>query len=152
MTESEASLLRRLSEIGVNVDGIWDLVNAKYSYPLAIPVLVEFLEDRDLDEWTLEGVVRSLTVREAKGVANAALFRLFHRTPKENVLFLWAIGNTLGALTVKDDLATILNIVNDQSYGVSRQMFVYALWKFGKGEVEETLIKLLSDDDVVLHA
>ena len=46
----------------------------------------------------------------------------------------------------------ILKIVNDPSNGESRRMFVFALGKIKSKQVEETLIQLLDDKEVALHA
>lgn len=106
------------------------------------------------DKWIKEGIVRALLVKEASGIANAPLFEEYNRTAKseENSSYLWAIGNTICGIAKPDDLQHILNIVNDRNNGTSRQIFVMALGRFKNYPVTETLINLLDDNDVQLHA
>jgi hypothetical protein len=64
----ETPLLAELASVGVKVDSIWDLVNAKWSYPTAIPVLSAYLR-RVHHPLLREGIARALTVPEARGAA-----------------------------------------------------------------------------------
>lgn len=154
MRSNSKDIIERLAEVGIVVDSIYDLVNTKESYPEAIPALIELLREGVSDENNQrEGVIRSLTVKEARGIAGPVLLQEYFRTPKNKEITRWVIGNAMTFAMTVNELGVVLEIVRDKSNGMSRQMFVLALSKFPKSkEVEDTLIKLLSDDDVVVHA
>lgn len=59
-------LLADLAAVGIKVDSVWDLVNVKYPYPAAIPVLAAHLK-RVRHPILREGIGRALTVPEARG-------------------------------------------------------------------------------------
>lgn len=136
---------------GVFVDDIYDLVNTKKSYPEAIPILVNLLKNQQVqDPKLLEGIVRSLAVKEAKGVANETVFKKFIEVQQD--WLRWAIGNTINVIATAEDLDKLIVIVKDKKYGTARQMPTMALGRFKSSVVEDTLISLLNDTDVLPHA
>lgn len=145
-------ICEELAKIGINVAGVYDLVNSKASYPEAIPVLVNLLQYDFSNEKAQEGIVRALTVKEAIGIANKSLLRLYEVTPKAQNLFRWTIGNAFTVVMTREDVPDVLRIVRSKGNGMSRQMFVLALGKFNNPEIERTLIELLDDDEVVIQA
>ena len=57
-----------LQQAGVEVNSVFDLVNARRAYPQAIPSLLKCLAE--INEPVIkEGVVRALTVKEARGIS-----------------------------------------------------------------------------------
>ncbi len=150
--KSDNEIIRNeLSKVGVAVDDIYELVNTKKKYTSAIPTLVKLLSKVNLDN-SKEGIIRALSVKEAKGVAGQALLQVYQETSKEKQMLLWAIGNTFETIASDKELDEILKIVNDPENGISRQMFVLSLRNFELSKVETTLIKLLDDDEVCAHA
>lgn len=137
---------------GVCVSSVFDLVNTKGEYTQAIPVLIEFAEAGLRDPLIMEGVVRALTTRHAKGKANKALLALFHGTSMDNVSLKWAIGNAIKAIITPDDLSGVLEIVRDKRHGITRQEFVAALAPIHSPAVDGVLVELLDDEDVAAHA
>ena len=91
---------RDMERVGLSASSPWDLVNMRESYPAAVPVLLKWLERADVDPADpdclrfREGIVRSLAVQEARGIAGPALVREFHR-PGVPAAYRWAVGNTL---------------------------------------------------------
>lgn len=149
----ELKIQRLLADVGIKVDSIYDLVNTKRSYPEAIPILISLLEDETvLDDRIREGVIRALAVKEAKGLAGSVLIKEFYRIPRDKMMLRWAIGSTLEVVITGENLDDVIEIVQDKQNGISRQMFVFALGKFNLPIVKETLIRLLDDDDVTIHA
>jgi len=71
-----AQALRKQARL--NVTSVWDLVNTRAPYPEAIPVLLEWLP-RVRHPRIKEGIVRALTVKEARGVAGKLLIDEFKR-------------------------------------------------------------------------
>lgn len=153
MKEDEEKIREELSKVGIYVDSIYDLVNNKKPYPQAIPVLILLLKKGDISNCRIrEGIIRSLAVKEAKGKANAVLINEYKRTPIEQQSLRWSIGNSIRVLITDKDIEDVLEIVRNKENGSSRQMFVLALGKFKSEIVEDTLIQLLNDEEVTVHA
>lgn len=145
-------LIDELSNVGIKINSIWDLVNTKNSYPKAIDILINHLS-KSYSEKTKEGIIRSLAVKEAKGKASPALIDIYNKTSKDETTLRWIIGNTVCITITTNDAKQILEIVKDKSNGISRQMFVLALGKIEHTkDSEDTLIMLLDDEDVCLQA
>lgn len=141
-----------LSKVGVLINDVYDLVNTKKPYPVAIPILLSLLE-RGIDHIGMrEGVVRALAVKEAVGKVSPVLIAEYNRTPKDEMLLRWAIGNTIYTTITESDVDSILPIIQDKTNGTSRQMFVSALGKIKSEKVEDVLISLLDDEEVAPHA
>jgi len=148
----DKKITKRLSRIGIEVNSIFDLVNTSQSYSKAIPELVEIVGADFENIWIREGVVRALAVKEAKGLANGVLLKIYEETSVEFNSFRWAIGNTFSIIMLKKDIPEVLEIVKNKENKTSRQMFVSALGKFkGVQEVEDTLLDLLDDEEVIIH-
>ena len=64
----------------------------------------------------------------------------------------WAIGDRLYQIRSKNYIKEYLTIVRDCSYGYSRQMIVLLLGKLKEESAIPTLIDLLEDEEVRLHA
>jgi hypothetical protein len=152
MIVDDLKISNALAEVGIKVSNIYDLVNTNRSYPAAISVLVELLDENYTSSKIVEGIVRALTVKEARGKANKALLRLYFETPKTEKGFRWVIGNAFATIITADDIGDVLKIVNDPANGESRRMFVYSLGRIKSKDVEDTLIKLLDDNEVALQA
>jgi HEAT repeat protein len=152
MKPDQFQLKEALSNVGIQIDDIFDLVNTPRPYPEAIPVLINLLKDGISHDGIKEGVVRALAVKEARGKAGKVLIEEFHKVPDEKSLLRWTIGNTIATVISEDDVPEVLNIVKNKNNGMARQMFVIALGNFQSQQIEQTLIELLSDDEVVAHA
>jgi hypothetical protein len=139
---------------GVSVESVFDLVNARGSYPEAISILLAFLPTIK-DNWIKEGVVRALTVKEARGKAELPLVEEFQSiTPgdTQQQSLKWAIGNALNVVATKAVGDELLALVNDRQHGPARQMIVVALSRLRPPKFIAALIDLLNDDDVCGHA
>ena len=153
MTDSE-KVNNSLLEVGIEVDSVYDLVNTSMSYPEAIHPLIEHLKNIQ-DVNIKEGIIRALTVKEAKGIANNILFEIYNKTNEiANSGIRWVIGNAFMVIIRDEDVDRILKIVSNKDNGMSRQMFVMALSKIKsrKQDIENVLIDLLDDDLVCSHA
>lgn len=150
MTEGE-KLIKSLSKVGIYINDVYDLVNDKQPYPKAIPVLIEYLKNDLKDDKLKEGIIRSLAVSEAKGIANKTLLDEFTKVPKDKMLLRWAIGNSICDLIQPVDVKQVIDIVRNADNGMVRQMFIMALGTARTELAEQTLIELLSDDEVAPH-
>lgn len=151
MSDESNVLKMELQKVGIIIDDIYDLVNTSIPYPEAIPILINAIEKGLSDKILIEGIIRSLAVKEVRGLCNKVLIKEFYRIPKENTFLLWAIGNTMDVVICQEDVDDIIEIIKKKEYGVSRQMFVYALRKVNAEKSENVLIDLLDDTDVVAH-
>ena len=140
-------------DAGLDIESIYDLVNDNGSYPDAIPVLIALLKSEELtDSLIVQGIVRALTVREAKGKANDLLFDLFDKSAPSGDSLKWAIGNAIGFLLCPDDYGKAKELVLNRDNGTARQGIVSALGKIKTAQSEELLSSLLGDPDVTAHA
>src|SRR5260221_251446 len=64
LREAERPLVHALSEVGVVVNSVWDLVNTAAPYPQAVPILLDHLQCPYPDA-VREGIARALAVPEA---------------------------------------------------------------------------------------
>jgi hypothetical protein len=156
---TDRELVLELHEVGVSARSVWDLVNTDQPYGPAIPVLVSWLRSlRGVDvsqreyRGLYEGVVRALTIKEARPLAAPPLLlEDFWRIDDDSIR--WTVGNALGVLADRSMVDDLLEIVRERRFGASRQMVVSALGRVGKGrpDVVDTLVDLLADDDLRLH-
>jgi hypothetical protein len=144
-------LSQELKDIGSIYIDPWDLVNTNISYPEAIDTLIKHVPKHYHDK-NKEGIFRALTVKEAKGKANAVLMAEYNKIPQDKENLRWVIGNAIYIIVTKDDLESILSIVENNENGMSRHRFVLALGKIKSEKSEDALIRLLDDDEMVQYA
>ena len=150
LNDETIELVNELNLIGLNINSIWDLVNTKKSYPDAIPILIEHLS-KDYSDRNKEGIIRALAVKEAKGKVVSILIELYNKIPKEKQLLRWAIGNTICTVITKGEVESIIPIVQDETNGASRQMFVLALGKFKNDKIINILKEHSKESDIALQ-
>lgn len=139
---------------GLSVQSVFELVNSKNAYPQAIPILLECLPSIG-DKWIKEGVVRALSVKEARGIADRVLvneFDLISPMDRELQSLKWAIGNALSVVATDVVQDHLVALALDRKHGKSREMIVVALANFRNRRIVDVLIKLLDDDEVCGHA
>lgn len=142
------------------ISDVWDLVNTTDRYPAATPTLMAWLSRVDelppieARERLREGLIRSLSTRDARPVAGPLMVRQFRTVSLDPVR--WAVGNAISIVADSTVFADVADLVRERSYGIARQMPVEALPRIGgpanRSAATDILIDLLSDDDVVLHA
>ena len=154
------ALLDDLRAVGTEVNDVWELVNTRDPYPRAIPVLMDWLahlEERGVALHALpklrEGIVRALTVREARPVAAPLLIGEFRAAALGDSLLGWEIGNALGVVADDSCFAEIAELVREPSYGTARQMLAMeALGRMKEPDATTVLLELLNDTGVNGHA
>jgi HEAT repeat protein len=152
MIIDENKIIEELQQVGITISNIYDLVNTTKSYSQGLPILIELLRKGIPDDKLKEGVIRSLAVKEAKGLAGATLLEEYNRIPKDKMMLRWAIGSALEVVVTGEELEPVINIVKDRTNGMSRQMFVLALGKLPSEKTEQILIESLDDEEVVAQA
>lgn len=118
--EEQEPIVRDLRAAGVRLNMLWDLVQAKYPYPEAIPVLVKHVS-KPYSHRTLDAVVRSLVVPEARGLAWDVLRDvLLARKSELSESAPYALGTVcyaLGVLTMPKDIPAMLEILKQDGIG-----------------------------------
>jgi len=109
----EEPMIADLAKVGSEVGSVWDLVNTNMSYPAAIPILLDHLR-RPYHERIRNGIIRALTVKEAKGVASDDILdELQRETDEEN---RWALANALTVVADRADRQAIQALLDDPAY------------------------------------
>ena len=148
-SEDEERVLNELEKRGLRLNSIWDLVNGPDCPKELIPTLVECL--REVRHPSVkEGIVRSLTIRAARGIADDALLHEFRNSDDD--LYRWTVGHALRTVLSPKDYRIIIDLVKERRYGSGRQELVDKLGYVNKPEVVTTLLDMLEDDDVMGHA
>lgn len=123
-----------------------------FDHQNSVPVLLEWLP-RIEDPGVKEAIVRHLSTKYAKPIAAHPLIEEFRQTSTDDGALKWAIGNALDVVADSSVIPDLLDLARDQRHGVGRQMIVARLGRASKRpEIVETLVELLDDEDVALHA
>lgn len=151
--QDELLVVGALRSQGVTVETVWDLVNTSAPYPHAIDLLIQLLPVVH-DVTVKEGIVRALTVREAKGKASQALISEFKSAgfgPEVHGL-KWAIGNALHTVALPHDAHEILELTKDDRNASTRQFLCRTLGKLKYRASIPTLIRLLQVTELCVPA
>jgi len=145
----------------LDVHSVSDLVNTREPYPEAIPVLLHFLPKISAPG-IKEGIVRALTVKEARGIAARPLIEEFKKidvpatleeASKQGVAprlsLKWTIGNALSVVADASVSNEIVALVRDRRHGEARQQLFDALTRLKPAGVADLLMGLLDDETVV---
>jgi len=127
----EALLLADLAAAGVKVESVWDLVNAKWPYPAAIPVLAAHLQ-RVRHPVLREGIGRALTVPEARGAAARVILSELQRPSGESPHSVrWVLANALTLAGDDSIVDEIKALIADDRYTDVRERLTTAVEKIG---------------------
>lgn len=125
----EEPIIADLAKVGFEVGSVWDLVNTNKNYPAAIPVLLDHL-CRPYHERIRNGIIRAMTVKEAKGIAGAAILdELRREVDSEN---RWVLANALTVVAERKDIAAIEALHSDPAYEDVRERLGKALKNLSK--------------------
>ncbi len=152
---AERPLVEALNNAGVSVKSVWDLVNAKESYRLAIPVLIAHLR-YPFPYRIREGIARALTVKNAGDPAFIALVDEFRKQPDSTDAaqhgFKWALGNAISIVANRNHFDEIVELIRDRRHGSTREMLILRLADLDGDRAIGVLIQLLADEDVIHEA
>lgn len=154
LQSDEQPLLAALRRVGIAVDSVWELVNTGESYPQAIPILLEHLR-KPYHPRNREGIVRALTVKDARDIAWEPLLKEYQSQPASeqhlpaDVRGLKdALANAVSFLAGRKRIPEILRLARDRRHGPSRVFFVEDLGKMGDERAIPVLRDLCGDDEV----
>lgn len=125
----QAPLLADLAAAGVKVDSVWDLVNAKWAYPAAVPVLAVHLQ-RAYHPVLREGIGRALTVPEARGAAARIILSELQKPSGESPHSVrWVLANALTLVGDESMVDQIKRLISDDHYADVHERLRTALEK-----------------------
>jgi hypothetical protein len=134
-----------LAAVGVEVDTIWDLVNAKRVPTAAGPVLATHLLERDYDNAEVDAIARALSsTRPAEYWA--PLVDAYKTEQRQRAKDGLAIAVS-GALT-HDHLDEYLALIRDRNLGTSRILLLHPITRLREDWVDEFLNELIDDPDL----
>jgi hypothetical protein len=136
-----------LRSIGADVESVFDLVNTRRTYPELIPSLLEILPTVQ-EIWMREGVVRALTVKEARGSAGPLLIGEFRRKDVPD-LYRWTVGNALSVVATPDMFDELAELIKNVEFGTGRRMLPDALLRADKRRAESVLLDLVEDEEIL---
>jgi hypothetical protein len=143
----QTELVSELKDKGNSIKTIWDLVHVKTAYPSGtVEILIRHL-GMDYHDTIKEGIVRSLMMKEARGIAVPALIKEYEKTDKEKDDFRWIIGCAIGGLMTKEYVDWVIATVLDKSNGGSRSGMLVPLVKAKSEKAESVLLQLLDEKD-----
>jgi len=146
-----AGLLAELVSAGFHVETVADLFNRKMDYKLAIPILLSWLP-KISDSNLKEDVVRALTVSWAKPSAAYPLVQeLRQAVDSRSEQLKWTIANALSVVADDSVFDDIVQLVQDNRYGKSREMLALALGNMANPQAVKILSALLPDEQIVGH-
>jgi hypothetical protein len=129
-------MINTLNSFGYNLNSVYDLVNTKESYPQLIPILIRYLNS-NFSKRTIEGIVRALTVKEARGIGlPMKLLDLYEKVPLDTEYegFRWAITNTIWFTVLKKDkeiAPRIKKIIENENDRIDKKRLIDTLKKLG---------------------
>jgi len=147
-------VVREFAREGLTVGSVYDFVNTDASYPRAIPVLIRLLQTVR-NARIKEGVIRALTVKEAKGIASNPLLEEFDRISAPPYSTWYAdtlrtlIGNALSVVADETVKEGILVRAADPKSGTARVTLLPVLYRYKSDpRVEQILWESLGDPEV----
>jgi hypothetical protein len=146
---AEKPLLEELRTVGCNVESAWDLVNKDDPYPKVLPILLEHLS-RPYPDRVREGIARALAVRDAR-FAWGTLKELYEAEPAGTDT-KDGLAVALAAMSDDDNLAELVDLVDDAAHGESRVLLLRAFSRAGDPRARPALEKWTADSQLAEEA
>lgn len=127
----EAPIITELAELGFSVRSVWDFVNTNQDYTAAIPTLLTHFA---LPYHTRihEGIIRALTTKEARGLAETALLEALLVETDENIR--WVLANALTVVASKSQTVAIEKLLDTRAFGDVHERLGAALRRLKRGK------------------
>lgn len=138
----EAPIVAELQQAGVEVSSVWDIVNAKISLPLAMPVLRKHLE-QDYPPKVREGIARAMSDGAARPYWDD-LVRLYRRETDEYVKDALAVA--LCGAAGSEEFDELISLTLDPAHGKSRVVLIWALERRIPIQKAEPVLATLAKD------
>jgi len=115
LREEEQQLLTELADVGIRVASVWELANVSWSYAVAIPTLLKHFH-LSYHPKILEGIVRALTVHEARGIVGRDILDELKKEADKPGQVRWALANALTQVADTSMIDEIRMILKDPRY------------------------------------
>lgn len=147
--DAEKSFLLELGEIGIDVDGIWKLIEHPPLPKCAVDLLLDFLK-RPIHDRVGEGVARALAnVQDRSWVWETLIEHARYGDFSTNTnMGLWA---AISELAGPSDLSTLIALIRDPALGQNRVFLVRNLMRSKKHEARAVLEELSDDPDLKIE-
>jgi len=147
---SAIATARLKAEVGLDVSSVYDLVNSQRSFPEAVPVLLDLLDEIE-EPRVLEGVIRALCDEAARGTdAVPRLIKKYRQVAEKNDSVGSAIANTLDYIATKDEWEQVIELAYHRDYGEARGLLPYILRHAPRDRAIEEARQLLFDPDTAV--
>lgn len=123
--QDEAPVVADLHKAGVMVKSVWDIVNAKASFPAALPVLLKHLH-LPYPDAVREGCARGMSERSAN-FAWRDLVSLYKATDNANIRVKDGLAIALAGAVGPDELEELVALMRDKRHGGSRLILMVGL-------------------------
>jgi len=145
---AEEPLVQALNVTGLDINSVWDLVNARERYDAALPVLAEHLQ-RDYPPEIQEGIARSMAVLQALPWREDFIRLIRSRPPMAEGKrdgFRDGLALAIANTTTLDNVWETIDLLRDPSLGTSRILILTVFGKIKDPEVREALLELRERD------
>lgn len=148
LSAAEQPLVDALSEVGVQVSSVWDLVNTTDDYAVAVPVLVEHLQDESYPDRVREGIARALSFRAA-APAWPAVLPLYRSTTHSDDLQT-GLAVALAGMVTDETVDELVAEYRDEEHGEARSLLLLGLRRLRTRAAKQALAELGDGDGEAL--
>lgn len=142
LRRAERPIVNDLRAAGVDVESIWDLVNASAPYPDALPVLLKHLEQGGYPDRVMESLARALAVGPAAPAWDALRELYLHAQGRGE---MEGLAVALAAAATEDHLDDLISLLDEPSRGDTRIHLLHAIKRVG-GDRGLSLLDSLQTD------
>jgi hypothetical protein len=159
--ESEQAMKRQLDAADVAEDTVWELMNSRFEYPQAVPIMIDWLQhlderippDEDRRAWRV-GLIRNLITKHARGNRAAAdiLFHQFDIEPGLSNEELEATGFALAQAADRSDFPRIAALIRSERDFPTKADLVEWLGRIKTEEAKERAVSQLPNPGTRIQA
>ncbi|OMC42541.1 hypothetical protein A5745_21545 [Mycobacterium sp. IS-2888] len=152
--ESQQAMKRALDAADIPEDTVWELMNSRFDYPQAVPIIVDWLQhldqrvppDEDRRAWRV-GLIRNLITKHAKGnrAATDILFHQFDIDPPLSNEELEATAFALAKVCERSDFPRVAALIRSDRYFPAKSQLVNWIGQFKTEEAKQLAVSQLND-------
>ena len=132
-------------KFGYSLETAWDLIMVEESYSDLIPVLINYLAEKNHSPKFREGIARALAVYDSSPYFNKIL-ELYYESKDEHESVHWAIACALSAAAItQDQLDVIEKLILNKDIGNDRNALLDSIPKM-KGEQRIRVVDYAKSD------
>lgn len=144
---------RELDAAGIPEDTVWELVNSRYDYPQAVPIMVDWLQhldervpaEEDRQAWR-RGLLRNLITKHAKGnrAAIDVVFQQFDIQPPVGNVELEIAGFALALICERSDFPKVAALIRSERDFLTKSELVRWIGRFKTEEAKQLAVSQLA--------